>query len=58
VNGGFAESLPQTVILLGVNLVLVFLFLNWARSQGRRHRRADLAVAGDIRPVTAAPAGD
>lgn len=58
VNGGFVESLPQTVILLGVNLALVFLFLTWARGQGRRRRAADLAAAEEVRPVVAAPAGD
>ncbi|GIL09378.1 MAG: hypothetical protein BroJett033_8890 [Chloroflexota bacterium] len=57
-NGGFVESLPQTAILLGVNLALVFLFLNWARSQGRRRRAAELVVAGEVRPAVAAPAGD
>ena len=58
VNGGFVESLPQTIILLGVNLVLVFLFLNQVRRQGRRQRAADLAVVGETRPVVSAPAGD
>jgi NADH:ubiquinone oxidoreductase subunit 1 (chain H) len=58
VSGGFVESLPQTVILLGVNLVLVFLFLNQVRRQGRRQRAADLAVVGETRPVVSVPAGD
>jgi len=58
VRGGFVESLPQTVILLGVNLVLVFLFLNQVRRQGRRQRAADLAVVGETRPVVSVPAGD
>lgn len=56
-TGDFVETLPQSVILLAVNLVLVFLFLNWARSRGRRQRAADMAAA-ETRPVVAAPAGD
>ncbi|MGQ9887431.1 MAG: NADH-quinone oxidoreductase subunit NuoH [Aggregatilineales bacterium] len=58
VGGSFVESLPQTIILLGANLVLAFLFLNQARRQGRRQRAADLAVVRETRPVVSAPAGD
>ena len=57
-SSDFAAALPQSVILLVVNLAAAFLFINWLRGRGRRMRAADLARVAETKPVVGAPAGD
>ncbi len=56
-DGDFISSLPQTVVLLAANLLIIAVVINTLRNQGRRQRLDEAALAEDTHVVGAA-AGD
>lgn len=52
----FLANIPQTLVLLGGNVLIIFGVLTWLRNQGRKERRVQMGKTAGTAIVPAAPA--